>query len=361
MLLAALIASSMVALADPARPAPESLVSPARLMDSIRALPTKRAAFADEEHKDGLRKTEAILVERLKDLGYTPVLHEIDFMGSGNERDPALLWHNIIVDIPGKSAAKEVLIFGAHFDAVPFSPGADDNGTGVACLLEAARLLKDVPMQRTVRLIFFNLEEVGLIGARAYAVDLRARIDAGEETAVGMVSLDMLGFYSDKPGSQKSPFEGTPIADQFQTPDVADFIGMGGVLRHRRFSQAFDRAMKEAEPALKTVVVDFLPIAPPDLLRSDHAPFLAINVPAVILSDTANFRNPHYHRPTDTIETIDEAMFARTVRGVIGAMHRLAGPVGGEKPELLPPTTGKPAAKPAPNPSDRGSDPSGAR
>lgn len=329
-------------------PGPEALVSTPRLLDSIRSLPMQRSAFADEEHKAGLRRTEALLIERLTAMGYRPVTQEIDFLGSGTERDPDLLWHNIIIDLPGTTAPTEVLIFGAHFDAVPGAPGADDNGTGVACLLEAARLLKDVPMQRTVRLIFFNLEEVGLIGARAYAVEQKTRIDAGSESVVGMVSLDMLGFYSTEPRSQKNPLENSPIPIKLKVPDVADFIGMGGVLRYRRFSQAFDTAMKKAEPELKTIAVDFLPIAPPDLLRSDHAPFLAIGVPAVILSDTANFRNPHYHQKSDTVETLNAELFTRTVRGIIGAMHALAGPAGGEKPDLLPPEIAPGATPPTP-------------
>ena len=352
---------------EPSRP--ENLVASQRLMDIVSALPTRRAAFSDEAHKKGLRDTEAYLVRELKALGYEPQLEPIDFLG-GDHDEPA--WNNVYVDIPGSDPRfkSEWLFLGAHFDAVADAPGADDNGTGTAAVLEAARVLKNRPMKRSVRLIFFNLEEVGLVGSRAHAGRLQERVEKGELQIVGMVSLDMLGYFSTKPGSQKSPL---PESKHFKPPNVGDFIGLAGILPHRTFSQALVKAMYQSapgnepaiarkgkgrdaqadradrrpgmnpdhpdEPGVKIVAVDFLPIAPPDLLRSDHAPFLAINVPAVILSDTANFRSPHYHQPSDTIETLDRARFTATTRAVIGALYRLAGPGDepNDPPVLAPP------------------------
>ncbi|MBX3385747.1 MAG: M28 family peptidase [Phycisphaeraceae bacterium] len=338
--------------AAPPRPRPEAELDAERLMANVRALPTKRAAYADEPHMEGLRRTEVLLADMLREMGHEPVMDPVDFIGSRSRRGPALdsddaagnddsraPWNNVYVDIPGIGpAANEWLIFGAHFDAVANSPGADDNGTGTAALLEIARVLKGRPMQRSVRLIFFNLEEVGLVGARAHALRVKEKIDAGEMSVAGMVSMDMLGYYSDKPNSQRSPI---PRIGAFEPPTVADFIAMGGILAHRTFSQALDRAMRESAPELKTVVVDFLPVAPPDLLRSDHAPFLAIGVPAVIVSDTANFRSPHYHRPSDTVETLDAERFAICARGMAGALYRLAGPIGEPLIDLASPGAGE--------------------
>jgi Zn-dependent M28 family amino/carboxypeptidase len=308
-------------------------------MADIKALPTNRAGWGDDEDFDGLIKTQQILIDAITGMGLAPVLHQVDAMGG--KHDPARPLYNIIVDLRGTTLADEMYIFGAHFDAVPNSPGADDNATGVACLLEALRLLKDHPRERTLRVIFFNLEEMGLVGSRQYAPSLEPDIKAGRLKVRGMVSLDMLGYYSDEPGSQKSPIDEVP---GFEPPTVGNFIGMGGIFKNRRFSQRLDAEMRRASPELKTVVVDFLPIAPPDLLRSDHAPFLAIGVPAVILSDTANFRNPHYHTSTDTIDTIDPQRFAIACRGIIGAMHRLAGPVknAAETPDAAPPEKPQP-------------------
>ena len=322
-------------------------VTAERLIAHIKALPTSRAAWGDEASKKGLRETETQIVAKLKEMGYEPVLDPVDFLGarSGDvESMPEKPWHNIIVEIPGKTRPDEVLILSAHIDAVPGSPGADDDGTGVATVLEAARVLKDAPMQRTVRLIFFNLEEVGLVGSRAYVQRIKPDLDAKKYTILGMASIDMIGYYSSEPNSQKSPI---PAMGKFKPPTVGDFIGTAGILAHRHFSQALDRAMHAAEPGengVKTVVVDFLPIAPPDLLRSDHAPFLAAGVPAVIMSDTANFRSAHYHKPTDTIETLDAERFAIGARSIIGAYHALAGPVGGTLIDLKPPASA--AAKP---------------
>jgi hypothetical protein len=321
---------------------PESGVSKERIAEAIRALPTQRSSWGSDAHSKGLRKTETLLADRLKELGYTPTLDPIDFIGhrvQDHEEASEKPYNNIIIDLPGTTAKDQVLVLSAHMDAVPAAPGADDDGSGVAVLLEAARLLKDRPMQRSVRLILFNLEENGLVGSRAYTSRIKPDLDAGKEKIVGMVSMDMLGFYSEKDGSQKSPIQSIGA---FKAPTVADFVGMAGILRFRPFSQALDKAMKAAEPRLKTVVVDFLPIAPRDLLRSDHAPFLGIGVPAVILSDTANFRNPNYHKAGDTFETLDMERLTIAARGIVGGVYRLAGPPGSELIDIAP--LGPPAA-----------------
>ncbi len=360
--------------------APQDQVSQARLLATLQSLPTKRSANGTDEHRKGLHDTEELMLDSLRALGFAPMTHEFDFLGSSRDgRRPApslkpdtpnyapdaapvaaerLPWRNIIVEIKGQTRPEEVLIFSAHIDAVPESPGADDDGTGVAAILEMARLLKDRPMQRTVRLCLFNLEEVGLVGSRAYVESIEEEIlgkiitpaspDSGRKAErasptmkfVGMASIDGVGYFTDEPNSQKSPIPETKF---FKPPTVGDFLAMGGIARHRMFSQALDKAMRQAAPELKTVVVDFLPIALPDLLRSDHAPFLGLGVPAVILADTANFRNPHYHQPTDTIETLDMKRFTDVVRGLVGAAHTLAGPVGQPLTELVPKRPDAPA------------------
>ncbi len=318
---------------------PEAGVSSDRMLESIKQLPTKRSSWGDDAHRKGLRETEKILAGKLAALGLAPKLDPVDFLGhrvQDHEEGNDLPYNNIIVDLPGTTAREQVLVLSAHMDAVPVAPGADDDGSGVAVLLEAARLLRDAPGQRSIRLILFNLEENGLVGSRAYTARLRADMESdklGNEKIVGMASMDMLGFYSDAPGSQKSPI---PSFGGFKAPTVGDFVGMAGLLRNRPFSQALDKAMRQAEPALRTVVVDFLPIAPPDLLRSDHAPFLAIGIPAVILADTANFRNPNYHKATDTIETLDMPRLTIAARGVIGGFYTLAGPPGTTLVDIAP-------------------------
>lgn len=369
--------------AEPAHPVearPELQVERDRLLNELRALPTKRSPRGSDEHRAGLRRTEEMLLERLRAMGYQPVTQDVDFLGSAHGRDQptpgahgpndkAAPWHNIIVEIPGRTRPDEILVFSGHFDAVAPSPGADDDGTGTVAMLEMARLLKDRPMQRTVRIIFFNLEEVGLVGSRAYVESIEDEIKgepepSGDQAAnpadpprrkpptrafLGMVSVDGVGYFTDEPNSQRSPIPETRF---FKPPTVGDFIGLGGIGRHRKFSQALVKAMRAAAPDLKVVAVDFLPIAPPDLLRSDHAPFLAAGVPAVILADTANFRSPHYHQPTDTVDTLDMTRYTLVVRALVGAAYTLAGPVGGELIDLTPiRLTGDPSAGDAVQPT----------
>ncbi|MEK6701591.1 MAG: M20/M25/M40 family metallo-hydrolase [Planctomycetota bacterium] len=341
---------------------PQGAVSQDRLMATLRAIPTKRAALGDKEHRQGLLQTEQWIQDQLKDAGLTAVPHEFAWTTSmlemairsetgsatkppaGETPQPQRLWRNYTVDLAGTDLPREVFILSCHYDAVPNSPGADDNGTGVAAAIELARSLKDFKTRRTIRLAFFTLEEVGLIGSIEYVKSRRdlwksvnPKVDpAKEETIIGMASMEMLGFYTDKPDSQKSPI---PKVGDFTPPTVGDFIAMAGISKFRAFSQRLTAELKAAEPELKVFTLDFLPFAPPDLLRSDHAPFLAAGVPAVILSDTANFRNANYHRPTDTSETIDATRFTRTVRGLAGAAYVLAEPVA--VPSATPPSPGK--------------------
>src|SRR6185369_13008798 len=96
-------------------------------------------------------------------------------------------------------------LLGAHFDAVPNAPGADDNGSGTAALLEIARVLHGRTVRRTIRMVFFNLEEIGLKGSVEYVRLYKPTLDAKKESLIGMVSMEMLGFYSDEPKSQRSP------------------------------------------------------------------------------------------------------------------------------------------------------------
>lgn len=322
------VAAIWTSVAARPEPAPSELVEQARLMESVAALPAARAARGDESSRRGLVDAEELILARLREMGHAPATQDVEYTFTPRRKDAAPIkstYRNIIVDMPGSEEPNAVIIVGAHLDAVPGSPGADDNGTGVAALLEMARVLKDRRHQRTIRLVFFTLEEVGLVGSTTYAASLQEAVRARELTILGMVSLDMLGYFSDEADSQRSPVPAIPGV--FEPPTRADFIGLGGILKHRAFSAAWAREMVRASPELKVVAVDFLPVPPPDLLRSDHAPFLGLlDAPAIILSDTANFRSPHYHRATDTIETIDAERFTAVVRGVVGATFSLARP-----------------------------------
>ncbi len=365
MVLAPVIAMAAMAQVGGQQPArvsgPEALIDPSRLMATLRELPPRRSPDADAEHIAGLERTEALLRSKLKELGLVAVEQTLRWPtgqptpGEGG-KPPTHEWRNFIVDFPGTDLSREVVIVGAHFDAVPNSPGIDDNGTGVAGLLEIARAMKAMHEQgwttrRTIRLAFFNLEEVGLIGSANYVHAWReanprnprppeapppaapragaptdtapgAKAAPGPEQIIAMISLEMLGFYSDAPGSQHNPFK--PIPGVFEPPTVGDNIVLVALARNKELAQRVAGAMTRAGDGLKVFVVDFSPVPLPDLMRSDHGPFALAGLPGMMLTDTANFRNPNYHRATDTIETIDAARFTKAVKGVAGAVWEMA-------------------------------------
>lgn len=327
--------------AAPEGPKPASeLVEQARLVETLRALPTKRSGWGSPEHQTGLRETEAWVEKSLKDLGYEVATHEFRWAPRirPKEGEPApkveeTQWRNFSVEIRGTTKPEEVLLVSAHFDAVPDSPGADDDGTGTAALLELARVLKGRSPARTIRLVFFNLEEAGLIGSSAYVGQHKklwkpekgaegAPETPAKERIIGMISAEMLGYFSDEPNSQKSPIG--KIEGVFDPPTVGDSIVIVGMARDQAFSRGLQDAMSAAAPELKVTTVDFLPVPIPDMMRSDHRPFVMAGLPGVMLTDTANFRNPHYHQPTDTIDTLDLTRFTLVVRGLAGAVETLA-------------------------------------
>lgn len=311
-----------------------------RLMQTLRDIPESRAAMGGPESVAGLDRTEAMIVERLRALGYDVRTEPVEWAiparswpapdGSGGQgTPPARSFNNIIADLPGRQAAGEVLLVGAHYDAVPRTPGADDNATGTAALLELARVLRDRPMKRTVRLAFFTLEEVGLVGsqahARRYPRQAKGEATPPGERLIGMLSLEMLGYFTDEPGSQRSPVKEIPGV--FTPPTVGDFLAIVTVSANAPFCRRLAAGMQAGAPGLRVLPFDVLPVAVPDMLRSDHAPFLAMGVPAVMLTDTSNFRNPNYHRPSDTADTLDPERYALVVRGLAAGIEALAEPL----------------------------------
>lgn len=338
------------------RPAAHAEVSQESVMNYLRSLPTKRSMVGDAAHLQGLRDTQDLLVKTLTDLGYAPerwpfelVPEEATFWKDRVPKDEAdRKWDNIVVKFEGKTHPEQIVLLGAHFDAVPGSPGADDDGTGTAALLELARVLKGREFDRSVRLVWFNGEEVGLIGSRKYAAAARRAMQEKRAEIVAMISVEMLGYYSDEPNSQQSPIP--KIEGVFDPPTVADFIALASTQKHAPMQHMIVDAMKQGAPDLKIVAPDFipdLPFTPPDLLRSDHAPFLAIGVPSFLIGDTANFRSPHYHQPSDTVETIDARRFTWCVQALASVVETLgnAEQLPGAKTESKRPEGGDKDAK----------------
>jgi hypothetical protein len=238
---------------------------------------------------------------------------------------------NVIGVLPGLGAGAEQVIVSAHYDSVRDCPGADDNGSGTAAVLEAARVLGRTSYDKTLVVACWDEEERGLIGSRAWVERAVAR---GEKVAVAFV-FEMLGFTSSEPGSQVLPagFE-LLFPDQIAAVEAngrrGDFIAVVGDELARA---AMARVKAHATTAgLPTVVLELAAGLKTnaligDLRRSDHAPFWFADYPAMMLTDTANFRNPHYHclGGEDTVATLDLGFALKSVRAVIGAAADTAG------------------------------------
>jgi Zn-dependent M28 family amino/carboxypeptidase len=216
------------------------------------------------------------------------------------------------------TAANATCVVGAHYDTVRGSPGADDNASGVAVLLELSRSLAARPLDKPLRFVAFVNEEqpyygTSLMGSEVYARALRAR---GEDVEF-MVSLEMLGFYATRAGSQAYP-----PGLKFFYPDRGDFIACVSDLRSWGALRRFVAALRAASDFPAESLAAFRSV--PGLAWSDHAAFWNSGYPALMVTDTAFYRNPHYHKASDTPETLDYTRLARLTEALSRAfIHRL--------------------------------------
>jgi Zn-dependent M28 family amino/carboxypeptidase len=212
-------------------------------------------------------------------------------------------------------AAEAPLIIAAHYDTAAGSPGADDNASGLAVMLEVARRLYQQPLSRPIDFIAFCLEEFDLLGSLAYAASLREQ----QRPIHGAIVLECVGYTADV---QQAP-PGTPV----EVPPRGDFLAVVGNESSAGLVKAIDAAGRTSKSGLKMVplVVPGNGERLPDTRRSDHAAFWHHGYHAVMLTDTANFRNPHYHRPTDVPSTLDFAFMERVVATVTATALALAG------------------------------------
>ena len=218
---------------------------------------------------------------------------------------------------PVKNAQPPLLI-GAHYDTVEASPGADDNASALAVLLEAADRLRHTDVARPVWFVAFCLEEQGLLGSRAFI----SRLKQSGQVLEGTIILECVGYASQEAGSQRTP-PGVPIA----VPSVGNFLGIIGNEASQSLLASVERNARRVAPATPAVVltVPSKGEALPDVRRSDHAAFWDEGYAAVMLTDTANFRNPHYHRPSDTLDTLNIEFLTAVSDIVVGCIEDLAG------------------------------------
>lgn len=224
---------------------------------------------------------------------------------------------NLSVEIRGTSKPNEIVIFGAHYDSVDDSPGADDNASGVAALLALARRMHDAKPARTIRFVAFVNEEppqfkTADMGSVVYAKKAKQRGD----NVVAMLSLESLGYYDDAPGSQRYP----PPLDRFY-PKEANFVAFAGNLGSRDLIRQCVAVFREQAkfPAEGAA----LPEAIQEIGWSDQWSFWQQGWKGLMVTDTAIFRNPNYHTPNDTPDTLDYERLARVVSGLQAVANEL--------------------------------------
>jgi Zn-dependent M28 family amino/carboxypeptidase len=231
---------------------------------------------------------------------------------------------NIEAELKGGSRAQEIVIVGAHYDSVAGVPGANDNGSGVAAMLELARVLYGTRPARTVRFVAFVNEEPPFfkgedMGSVRYARRSRER----GENIVAMLSLETIGYYSDTPGSQHYPF---PLSLFY--PSTGNFLAFVSNLKSRSLlHEVISTFRRHARFPSDGVAA---PAAIPGVDWSDHGSFWAAGYPALMVTDTAPYRYPHYHRESDTPDKVDYERLARVVTGLAAVVRTLAGMAPGE-------------------------------
>ncbi len=226
--------------------------------------------------------------------------------------------HNLVLERPGTGRKDEIVVIGAHYDSAESVPGADDNASGVAVLLELARLTSGPsPQARTVRFVAFANEEPPYfqspsMGSLVYARRCR---DKGERI-VAMLSLESLGYFRDEPGTQRYP----PLFSALY-PDRGNFVAFVGDLGSRWLvRRAIGTFRKGARIASEGGA---LPGGVPGVGWSDQWAFWEAGYPGIMVTDTAPFRNPNYHTPGDTPETLDYVRLARVVLGLVPVVRDL--------------------------------------
>jgi len=270
-----------------------------RLLRHLKKIARERSF---ETNPLGLAEVQSYIEQEFRSYGYEVQKIPFEFYGQ--------TFFNLAARARTNSI-KSRLIIGAHFDAVSGSPGADDNASGVACLLEAARIFAESGSVGNVEFVAFNLEECGMIGSRAYARTLKER----GERVWGMLSLEMVGFVSEKKGSQKMPIFLRPFY-----PDTGNFIGLVANTRSKKLLEEVRKIFKSVNDlAVESLTLPANGWVFPDARLSDHSPFWDEGFPALLVTDTSFFRNPYYHTAKDRIETLDLQFLVRVTEGTARA------------------------------------------
>jgi Zn-dependent M28 family amino/carboxypeptidase len=258
-----------------------------------------------------LAEAAAYIEQCLRSYGYKVELQEYEFHQQ--------YFHNIISEKPGTTNPDEIIVVGAHYDSVVGCPGANDNSTGVACLLTLARLVSRQDRPRTIRFVAFANEEQPFfdtegMGSYQYAQLCRKH----RERIRAMLSLETMGYYRDDPNSQDYP-----TLLRWFYPNTGNFVAFVSNLSSRHLVHTCVASFRKhaSFPCEGGSAPSFLP----GIDWSDHFSFSAVGYPALMVTDTALFRYPHYHTADDTARHNDFDKLALVTNGIFAMLHDLAG------------------------------------
>jgi len=261
---------------------------------------------------NALERTVDYISSELSSYGYDVSFQTYRFQGN--------TYKNVSVEIRGEKTPEKILIIGAHYDTVTGTPGADDNASGIAVLLELARLLRNQSFDKSVRFVAFTLEEPPLfrskfMGSHVYAQSLNKK---GEDIE-GMICLEMVGYFTDKPESQLFPLS----FFKWMYPTTGNFILFVSNLQSKGFLNRVRHAFQKGTD-LPAESISTLSIVPGTDF-SDHSSFWKFGYNALMVTDTSFYRNAHYHGPGDVSETLDYIRMSEVVIGLKSAIEALAG------------------------------------
>lgn len=269
-------------------------LNPPRNSDNIASLNKAAAYIEDEFNKAGLETAEQI------------------WRADGN------VYRNVIASY--NTDKTERLIIGAHYDVYDDQPGADDNASAVAGLLETARLvsLNKPALDYRIDFVAFNLEEPPYFAGNKMGSYIHAKyLSDNKVPVIGMLCYEMIGYFSDRPNSQSFPAEGL----EKLYPNTGNFIIVVGLEKYNTFSKKIHGLMKEGAEVDVQLINFPSPVGLAGL--SDHRNYWAFGFPAVMINDTSFLRNPNYHQPSDTIETLDFNKMAAVVNACYNAIIRM--------------------------------------
>ena len=244
-----------------------------------------------------------------EELGRWGEVKEQRFLSQGQE------YSNWSLMIAGDRPQLAPILVGAHYDTVPGSLGADDNTSGLAVLLVLAELFAQTQPRRSIHFVAFDLEEYGLVGSKTCAQAWKAQ---GRPLHL-MLSLEMLGYFSQERRSQNYPL---PALSRIY-PDTGNFIALIGNATTIPKMMSLKRQLKKSGAPCQWLPVVDKGNALPATRRSDHAPFWDEGYSALLVTDTADLRNPHYHKASDRIETLNIEMMASITQGLFNGLHLL--------------------------------------